>query len=347
MKKLFLHFSIFLFLFILINFIAAFFWKPFKNIILSNIFKKDYYSEDVLDAIKINPEEQYTFYQEMWVERKFKYVQFAEHLEAATDDNKYVNISDEYGRKVENNQNCTKRIFFYGSSVVFGYHLTDQQTLPSKFKKLISNDYCVFNFGSANYFSTQENILFINHILNEKFKKGDYAIFVNGLNENGNQTSRIHKQLKILFEGIDLKVWDELKFSSLAFINSLPVIKFFKSMNRKFTVRKDQKENNEEPKVDKEKLREIEQVFISNLKMRNSICETMSINCYTFLPPIRTDSEKIKIEQYELFKQLPYIIDISKLFTENDFLAYIDDVHYSPKSIEIVADAILTETNLN
>ena len=39
------------------------------------------------------------------------------------------------------------------------------------------------------------------------------------------------------------QVWDELKFSSLAFINSLPVIKFFKSMNRKFTVRKNQKEN--------------------------------------------------------------------------------------------------------
>ena len=46
---------------------------------------------------------------------------------------------------------------------------------------------CIKNFGRGSYFSTQENILFQKHILEEKIKYGDIIIFLDGINENGNR----------------------------------------------------------------------------------------------------------------------------------------------------------------
>ena len=70
-------------------------------------------------------------------------------------------------------QNFVKRFFVYGGSTTWGYNVADYQTIPSYLQKeLINNgynDYCVYNFGGGSYFSTQENIRFQKHLLNQKF----------------------------------------------------------------------------------------------------------------------------------------------------------------------------------
>ncbi len=344
MKKFSYHLSIFIFIFIIINIIAAILWEPIKGSKLSNINNKKYYSNEVLDAIGLESDEQYHFYNEMWTARKFRYVQFAEHLEAETKNQKYVNVSQEYGRKVENNIDCNIRIFFYGASQVFGYNVKDNQTIPAYFKKIIDNkfkdkNYCVYNFGSASYHSTQENILFLNHFLKQKILPNDYAIFIDGRTEKGNDKSRIHDQIKLIFNGLDLKVWGELKFSSLIFINSLPAVKLYKNLQKKFSYKSKNKEI-ENDILDHEKTNEVERVFKSNLVIRNAICENISINCYTFLHPLHPEDGIINKKRYNLFRNLGQLIDISKIFDGNESLNFIDAGHYSPRGSNLIAEVI-------
>ena len=349
MKKFLSHLSIFILFFIIVNIIAAILWQPIKSSKLSNINQKDYYSKEVLEAIGLENDEQYQFYNEMWTERKFKYVQFAEHLEAETKNQKYVNVSKEYGRKVENNKDCDSRIFFYGASQVFGYNVKDHQTIASYFKKIIDNklndkNYCVYNFGSANYYSTQENILFINHFLKQKILPNDYAIFIDGRTENGNDKSRIHDQLKHIFDGLDLKIWGELKFSSLIFINSLPVVKLYKNLQKKF-FNKPEKLEIKNDTLDQEKTNEIERVFKSNLGIRNAICKNISINCYTFLHPLHPDDDVINKKRYDLFRNSTHLIDISEILDETKYLNFVDGGHYSPRASNFIAEVIFANIN--
>jgi len=344
MKKFFSHISIFFIFFIAINFITAFFWKPINENIISAIDKKKYYSKEILDSIGISENEQFQFYNEMWSLRKFKYIQFAEHLEAETKKQKYVNVTKNFGRKMQNDKDCETRYFFYGASQTFGYNVKDNQTIPSYFKELINKEmnkknHCVYNFGSAGYFSTQENILFLNHILEEKIFSRDYAIFMDGYSEQGKNKSRIHDEIKSIFDGIDLKVWDELKFSSLIFINSLPIVKLFNNLQKRFSNKPNQ---SKVTKVisDQKKLDEINRVFKSNLEIRSSICESMLINCYTFLPPIPKKSILMTKKKFKLFKKIPKLIDISEILNENEYLAFVDGGHYSPRSSRIIAETI-------
>ena len=49
----------------------------------------------------------------------------------------------------------------------------------TEFKKILSNNhpgknYCVYNFGRAGYESSKENILFQKHLLDNRFKAGDF-----------------------------------------------------------------------------------------------------------------------------------------------------------------------------
>ena len=355
MKKFFFHFSILVFFFIIVNIISAFLWGPIKNINFLNYNKKDYYSKNILEAIGLKDSEKHLFYNEMWIERKFKYVQFAEHLESETKNQKYVNVTSEFGRLVENNINCNIRIFIYGSSQVFGYNVKDHQTIPSYFKKILDNkfndkNFCVYNFGSADYHSTQENILFINHFLNQKILPNDYAVFIDGFSENGNVKSRIHEEIKYLFNGLELKVWDELKFSSIIFFNSLPVVKLYKHLYSRFSNHQTKDVSNDQEKmseIDKKKIKEITKVFISNLEIRNAICKKVSINCYTFLPPIPSDSDKLTKRKYYLFKNIPHLIDISEILNEKNYLKFVDDVHYSPKAANFIANEIFNKINFD
>ena len=58
----------------------------------------------------------------------------------------------------------------------------------------ISN-YCVFNFGSASYFSTRENILFQTHILNNRIQ--EIARMLSGDEVNDEAIANAKKMLDI------------------------------------------------------------------------------------------------------------------------------------------------------
>ena len=361
MKKFFFHFFVFLSIFLFINFLLAFLWTPL-SITKSKILKDKHYTDEMLLMVGIDTDNEENFYRETWRDKKFKYIQFAEHLEAKTKNQNYVNVTDEYGRKIKNDSNCNLRYFFYGDSQIFGYNVKDNQTIPAFFKEILikntsNKNNCVYNFGSANYFSTQENILFIKHILENKIKKNDFAIFLNGHIENGNQESQLSNKLSQSIDKFYYDRWERLKYSSITFFNSLPIIIIYKRLHNNFSQKVKNSSNTEDEVSSKlNNINETKNVFNKNIKIRNSICEIMNINCYTFIKPFpkihgkpiknftKDETSHLKMKYLELIKNKS-IIDISQVLNNKLEISYVDDEHFSPNSNKIIAQEIIKKIN--
>ncbi len=174
LKKILNIFTFFLLAFIILNIVLGYLWS------LKTKYKfKNYepYSDEILQVLKLNKKESLILYLETWQKtRLYEYEQLTGHIESPRENFKYVNFSKLNGRKVDNKDNCDTSFFFYGGETTFGYNVTDKQTFSFYFKDLLnekfsSKNLCVFNFGRANYFSTQENVLFQKHLLEKKFIK--------------------------------------------------------------------------------------------------------------------------------------------------------------------------------
>jgi hypothetical protein len=72
-------------------------------------------------------------------------------------------------------------IFVFGGSTIFGYGLSDEQTLPSQLGQSLPDQVNVYNFARGYYFSTQERLEFERLLMEGAVPK--LAIFIDGLND--------------------------------------------------------------------------------------------------------------------------------------------------------------------
>jgi hypothetical protein len=81
----------------------------------------------------------------------------------------------------------TMEIFFFGGSTIFGFNLSDEETIPSQFVKRYQQQYPngksirVRNFGTPTYYSLQELMLFSNLVF--KGERPDIVVFLDGVND--------------------------------------------------------------------------------------------------------------------------------------------------------------------
>lgn len=77
-------------------------------------------------------------------------------------------------------------VFLFGGSTLFGYGVTDADTIPSRLRAVLaspgrSGAACVYNFGRGWYYSSQERVLFERLLVSGL--RPARAVFVDGLNE--------------------------------------------------------------------------------------------------------------------------------------------------------------------
>ena len=101
-----------LFAFIVINFLLVLIWPKITNY---NISKGKFYSDQVLDLIEIQPNERSQFFREMLIDRKFQYQKFIGHYEQDTNNQKYLNVNLDSGRKIKNNVKLNKSRHIWGT----------------------------------------------------------------------------------------------------------------------------------------------------------------------------------------------------------------------------------------
>ena len=321
-----------LLLFILLNAIIVFLW-PIKTNLKFAEFNP--YSEEYSKSLNLKKEEVLNLYLETWQrERLFEYDQYTGIRESESINGKYVNISKENGRLVPNNPEiCKKNIFFYGGEFVFGYDVTDSQSIPFYFRDILKNkdlEYCVYNYGRATYFSTQENILFQQHIINNKIKKNDEIIFIDGDNEIGMNELLNTKFIEENYNSLHQKYWKLYRVGIKYFFNLLPITQLYEVL-----LNKNKNQNNDDLKESNQQLEfeSILNVYERNLSIRSAICEKYNYNCYNFLF-FHDDKMKKNFQNININNNLFKLNDQKKNLLKNEFDSF------SPESNKILAKEI-------
>ena len=359
------------FLFLVLNLIIIISWPIYIN----NKFKTyNPYSSEILKNLKMSEADARQLYIETWIDRSFSYSQFLEHVEGEIK-GKFVNVDKNFGRKVNNPDNCKKNFFFYGGSTTWGYNVADDQTIPSYFLEVLKknnyNDFCVYNFGGGSYFSTQENIRFQKHLITQKIKENDFAFFIDGHNESGFRKTRATDYLTEAFKPANKKFWDMYKLTLPTFIKSLPIVQLSNRLLKKFI------------NIDFDKNvgragsillfpEDLLSVYEKSVNIRKGICDVEKINCFSFLQPFATvhgiyftTRDGIKIEtggklgnapeigtlgsldplksKYHILKTAKGIVDISSSLDSMKNLSWVDGSHYSPDASSLIAERIFLE----
>jgi hypothetical protein len=350
--------------FIIFNILIVILWP----LITTKKFSKyNPYSEVELKSLNLNKPNALKLYLETWQrERLYEYDEYTGIVESNSKNADFVNTSKEFGRKILN-KDCSRNIFFYGGENMFGYNVTDTQTIPYYFKEIIDSEYfkenyCIYNFGRGTYNSTQENLLFIKHILSKKILNEDIVIFFDGVNEKGNREVLNTKFISDNYNGLHQKYWLLYKYTFFSFIKTIPSSQLSELLIKKYINRKVEKNNKKELDYT-----DITRVFNDNIKIRNSICNKFTINCYNFLQPfpelhgkfynynnniietfdINKDLEFYKT--YSLLREVNGVFDISDSLKNSFGISYIQKIYYSPESNKLLAKRIYdyVKRNLN
>ena len=326
-----------LLVFILFNAIIVFLWPIRTNLKFSNFSP---YSKEFVSDLNLKNDEALQLYLETWQrDRLFEYDEFTGIRESEIKDGKYVNISKNNGRLISNNpKECNQNIFFYGGEIVFGYDVTDDQTIPFYLRNLSERnniDNCIYNFGRRTYFSLQENILFQKHIMQNKIKEGDIIIFINGENEQGNSEIINTKFISENYNDLHQKYWKLYKSGIKYFITLLPIYQFIEVITKdNVPTEMSTTDNN----LINPSFEDVNKVYNNNLNIRNGICYEFHLDCYNFLFFVNPNKNK----KYEMLKKNNNIYDLS-MFSENMIQNKFNSI--SPAGNETLAKQIYNLIN--
>ena len=152
-------FNTFVFL-IIINFLIIRLWPLYSSLTHS----KHNFQPEQAKLLNLDEKDLIILHNETWRNfDKFKFLPFIGHTETKRV-GKFVNFTEEDGRKVNRPASCKKNLIMYGGSTTFGYNVTDNQTIASYLQEYLGKNFCVYNHGRAYFYSKQENNLFQNHI---------------------------------------------------------------------------------------------------------------------------------------------------------------------------------------
>ena len=146
------------------------------------------------------------------------------------------------------------------------------------------------------------------------------------------------------------------KISLNSFLKTLPVVQLANSLTSSDRWIQDNNNNILTIKscISNIKLNDL---YEERVSVRTAICNQSDINCFSFLQPMAGSSgnqlpallsnEKSEIfkKKYNLLKQSNGIIDLRYLLENTNELSYIDGVHYSPKTNEIIAKELFKYLN--
>jgi hypothetical protein len=189
---------------------------------------------------------------------------------------KYVNINPAGFRNSKNqgvwppNPDCFN-IFIFGSSQVFGYGISDDQTISSFLQDILSDQMnrCVktYNFGRGFYYSSQETILFIRLLI--KGYTPDLAIFIDGTGDFlfYDDEPMYTKNLEGFMKGIN----ENQESASCNIFKKMPVYQLINNLRLKYNKKERDNTGFIEEDVVKTQFRKIHSEAIQSLAEKNLI----------------------------------------------------------------------------
>lgn len=341
MKNFSLIFFITLLFFLILNILIVIAWPIYSKF----NSQKHFYIEQQTDLLGLSSNDLIVLYNETWKNYdKFRFLPFTGHSETNRS-GKFLNFTENNGRKINRPIKCDKNIYLYGGSTTFGYNVTDNQTIGQYLQELLPNNNCVYNHGRAYFYSKQENNLFINHI--EEEKKINSAFFLDGINERCGgyeYMNYLNNSFSLLVERPYL-MW-KISFKNL--LLTLPVTQFSNSLFR--SNRWIHMADNNILQIDSCKNEiDLAKLYETRMLTRHSICKQFKIECYSILQPMagshgvqirellsESNENKLK-KKYRKLSSAKGHIDLGYILENDNELSYIDGVHYSPASNKKIA----------
>lgn len=240
--------------------------------------------------------------------------------------------------------------WFFGGSTMFGYGVTDKETIPYLYSQLSGER--VFNFGNGKYYSEQENRK-LELLLKYGFKP-KRVIFLDGVNEKcdiGNE--------KWMSEAFDRYTHFQWKISDMF----KPILNLVLTVVQKISPKTKQEtaftKNFTSFKCSRYgKEIDLNSAINFNLINRKKLCLAFDIDCMTFLQPMSFQGgfidESVKQSEFDIIRgkynhisstfEKNNAINISDVFNSSDRHLYVDRVHYSKQGNQIIASEILKHT---
>ena len=164
-------------------------------------------------------------------------------------------------------------IYFFGGSTMFGYHLSDNETIPSKFVRACMNENLsksirVKNFGIPHYYSKQELMLLTSLLF--KGDRPDIVVFFDGIND---------------FYPARMLYYDR-PFFSYALQQSFEG-KMLQRRNQTFVDSTDDLYNTPAGISETDYNNALITKYTNNIRMAANLCKTAAIKSYFFCQPVR------------------------------------------------------------
>ncbi len=242
-------------------------------------------------------------------------------------------------------------IFLFGGSTLFGYGLSDAQTIPAHIQDSLGDSVRVYNFASGFHYSVQE----MNGMV-DLFSQGhlpNMVIFVDGLNEFYFEHPEFSPEMSALFLGepsaLLARLWQKLPWDRL--MKAMRV--FFRGVATQ-----------SHPIPDAQYWENCLLRYTRSIQMSEQIAATFDIPAIFVWQPISVyrydahahlfadlaDQEKFPSKGYFLFdkrygqeKPTKHYLNLSGIQENCNENLYVDRVHYGAKLSRTLADRITQE----
>jgi hypothetical protein len=259
---------------------------------------------------------------------------------------KYVNVTGHIRKSIPDlSDSLAKqpfRVFFLGGSTIYGFHVTDAETIPSAFVRAYRQKYPggrpiqVINLAMPGYYSYQELILLADKLFHDD--RPDMVIMLDGLNDCYQATTSYNRE-PLYTPGIGELANPGAEDNLLRLMNSW---KMPSGMSEDSACKM------------------IYQRYIGNIRHARLLTAAYSIPLFCFWQPVpyynypnrRNDpvAQQADAEQfgkiYPLVKsaagEIPYLFYLGDMLQEEKGLPFIDQVHYSPGFNQAIAEKMLS-----
>lgn len=287
---------------------------------------------------------------EIWDANKYTYEPW---LQFRVTDHKstYVNVNGFERKSIPaisagNTQGDTIDIYFFGGSTMYGYNVSDAETIPSQFLQLYTAKYPqgkpvrIRNVGVPYYFSKQE-LLLLSKLIFEGHRP-DLVIFLDGLNDF--YPSRMLHYDKPHFSYAMQQVFDDQIF-----------------LKSKRTI-VDSSENfyiDHPALAPKDYYEDLLNKYLNNVRQATRLAASVGIDSYFFCQPVpfykypNRDNDpisyKISFDRFDYIyprieQQAPEMGNLEflgNMLEDEKGFPFVDQVHYSPQFCKRIAERML------
>jgi hypothetical protein len=260
---------------------------------------------------------------------------------------KYLNVTDHIRRSDPDRSDTAKKdpfcIYFLGGSTTYGFDLTDEETIPSAFVRAYRQGHPagrpirVVNLGMPFYYSYQELIQLADLLF--KDKKPDMVIMLDGLNDCIAATDS-YKRIPAFAIGNDGS------FRAGTIADEKKMLEDFRDLPGGMPA--------------DSAYRAVCEHYLDNIRNAHQLAGLSHIPVYCFWQPVPyynytnrqndpicTHARSERFERiYTLVKSrgvgLPYFFFLGDMLQDETGLPFIDQIHYSPRFSQAIAQKMLS-----